>query len=156
MHRGHRQGKPRLAHCASTAARAASVTVGRSLATKTVSCWMHPLRSINGVAAVERMKPGGVPSRGSSHRPAFLVHDIHAEINIEYAKIARPPVYRRGIGPLTSVAGSIRRNRRLDGKAKRGESHSPRSDPPAGRARAEGEGRSITGREAGETRTGKI
>src|ERR1700759_1203374 len=78
-------------------------------------------------------------SIGTFPMPAFLVHDIHAEINIEYAKIARPPVHRRGIGPLTSVAGSIRRHRRLDRKAERGESHSPRGHPPADRDRAEGE-----------------
>jgi hypothetical protein len=81
----------------------------------------------------------------SSTRLAFLVHDIHEQINNTYAKIARPTVNGRGVGPSARAAGSICGHRCMDVEAERAGSYSPRSHPPPGRAGAESEARMSPG-----------
>lgn len=76
----------------------------------------------------------------SSFQPAFLVHDIHEQINNAYAKIKGQTLNRRRVGSFARAAGSVGRHRWVDQKPKRARTNPARGHPPADRSGAEGEG----------------
>src|ERR1700733_7554493 len=77
----------------------------------------------------------------ASPRLAFLVQETHEQVNtFTYQKEDRPAANRRRVGTSPGLARSVSRYRCLDSEAERVRSEPSRGHPPAGRARAEGEG----------------
>src|SRR5450631_262624 len=72
------------------------------------------------------------PGRKSQASPrlAFLVHEIHDQINITYQKIARAAGDRRGVGSPSGLARAIGGDRCLDWQAKGARLIAPGSHPP--------------------------